>query len=109
MGQIRKLIRDQEGVALIVALGAISIMVIIGVIVAALTMNNQKTVSHDKQQTAGRNIAEVGIDDAIARLPGPTIIPYIPMASYRKARGRHQLFQFSTGADRQPGQPGRYL
>ena len=66
MGQIRKLIRDQEGVALIVALGAISIMVIIGVIVAALTMHNQKTVSHDKQQTAGQNIAEAGIDDAIA-------------------------------------------
>jgi hypothetical protein len=58
--------KKQDGAALVVALGVISIMIIIGLMVTALSMSSTKTVSHDQRQTVGQNVAEAAIDDAIA-------------------------------------------
>lgn len=66
MSQMKKLLQSQDGAALVVALGVISIMIIIGLMVTALSMSSTKTVSHDQRQTIGQNVAEAAVDDAIA-------------------------------------------
>lgn len=59
-------IKRQEGSTLVIAIGAVSVMVIVGILVTVMAINTHKAVSHDKRQTEARNIAEAGIDDAIA-------------------------------------------
>lgn len=59
-------LRDEGGAALIIALGVLSIMVIIGITVTAVTLNSTKTVSHDIRISEAQNVAEAGVDDAIA-------------------------------------------
>ncbi|MBI5871239.1 MAG: pilus assembly PilX N-terminal domain-containing protein [Actinobacteria bacterium] len=66
MNPMKKLQQSQDGAALVVALGVISIMIIIGLMVTALSMSSTKTVSHDQRQTIGQNVAEAAVDDAIA-------------------------------------------
>ncbi|MHB8159736.1 MAG: pilus assembly PilX family protein [Thermoleophilia bacterium] len=66
MRSLIRLMKGQEGAALVVTLGVISIMLIIGVMVTSMSVNSVKTVNHDQQQTMGQNIAEAGVDDAIA-------------------------------------------
>ena len=59
-------IRNEGGAALIIALGVMSIMIIIGITVTALALNSNRTVAHDIRLTEAQNVAEAGVDDAIA-------------------------------------------
>lgn len=66
MSWLKKLMQGQDGAALVVALGVISIMIIIGMMVTAISLSSTRTVSHDQRQTVGQNVAEAAVDDAIA-------------------------------------------
>lgn len=59
-------LRHEGGAALIIALGVMSIMVIIGITVAAISLNSTRTVSHDIRVSEAQNVAEAGVDDVIA-------------------------------------------
>lgn len=59
-------LKNEVGAALVVALGVLSIMIIIAVMVTALSMNSSKTVGHDTRITEAQNLAEAGVDDVIA-------------------------------------------
>ncbi len=58
-------IRNEGGAALIIALGVMSILVIIGITVTAISMNSTKTVARDIRLTEAQNIAEGGVEDTI--------------------------------------------
>jgi hypothetical protein len=64
MGQ-RWDIKNDAGAALIIALGVMSIMIIIGITVTALAINSNSTVTHDIKLTEAQNIAEAGVEDVI--------------------------------------------
>ncbi len=66
MKRIAGIKTEQTGAALIIAIGVMSIMLVVAVMVTAISINSNKTVSHDKRQTEARNVAEAGIDDAIS-------------------------------------------
>jgi len=59
-------IRKEGGAALVMALGVMTIMIIIGVLVVTLSINATKTVGHDIRITEAQNVAEAGVDEAIA-------------------------------------------
>lgn len=58
--------KRENGMALIVALGVVSIMLIVGVLILSKVKNTDATVSHDRLQTTAVNVAEAGVDNAIA-------------------------------------------
>ncbi len=63
---LRNKIKSESGAALIVAIGAVTIMTIVGLVVVSMSLNSNKTVAHDIRQTQALSVAESGIDKAIA-------------------------------------------
>lgn len=56
---------NEDGAALIVTLGVIMIMMATGVVVVSMTVNRDKTVTHDRQLSEAESVAEAGADEAI--------------------------------------------
>ncbi len=66
MLKLREIHRKQEGVAMVMVLGVVTILVLLGTLTVAVSMNSTKVVNHDSQKTEADNVAQAAIDDAIA-------------------------------------------
>ena len=66
MGLFIRLGKDERGAALIIALMILSLMLVIGTTVVAMSLNSEKTVGRDQRITMALNVAEAGVDDAIS-------------------------------------------
>lgn len=66
MKKIGDLLKREDGIALILAIGTILIMIIIGTVILMNVRNSSSTVFHDREQTQAVNVADAGIDNAIA-------------------------------------------
>ncbi len=51
---------------MVVAIGAVSIMIILGTLVTVMEMNTSKTASNDRSLTEASNLAQAGVDNAIS-------------------------------------------
>ena len=58
--------KNEEGVALILAIGTIMIMIIIGTVILMNVRNSNSTAFHDRMNTKAVNVANAGLDNAIA-------------------------------------------
>lgn len=63
--KVQRVLKDECGSALIVALGVIMVMMIIGALVVSIAINRDRTVAHDRQLTESESVAEAGVDEAI--------------------------------------------
>ena len=68
MKKIGDLLKREDGIALILAIGTILIMIIIGTVILMNVRNSSSTVFHDREQTQAVNVADAGIDNAIATM-----------------------------------------
>ncbi|MHB1390773.1 MAG: pilus assembly PilX family protein [Thermoleophilia bacterium] len=66
MDSLIKLGKDEQGMALVIAIAVMSLMMIIGITTVTMALNSETTVAHDKNITVAQNFAEAGVDDVIA-------------------------------------------
>ena len=66
MKRLAENLKKQDGAAMVVAIGAIAIMIILGTLVTFMEINSIKTVSHDFRLTEASSIAQAGVDNAIS-------------------------------------------
>ena len=66
MKKMGDMLKREDGIALILAIGTILIMIIIGTVILMNVRSSSSTAFHDREQTQAVNVADAGIDNAIA-------------------------------------------
>ena len=66
MKRLAENLKKQDGAAMVVAIGAIAIMINLGTLATFMEINSIKTVSHDFRLTEASSIAQAGVDNAIS-------------------------------------------
>jgi hypothetical protein len=70
--RLRKLLRREEGSALLIAFGALTVFAIVGTTLTYYTTRNAASAGYSKQDTRSFSLSEAGLANAIAVLSNPT-------------------------------------
>ena len=76
--QLTRLLRREEGSALLIAMGALTVFAIVGTTLTYYTMRNAASASFSKEDTRSFSLAESGLSNAVAVLSNPSNDPLDP-------------------------------